>query len=159
VVSPTLMLIRILKGIMDSSSPRYNNPITLLSTLLTPNQAPPLSSSPHPYSFEHPSCPLLTCPLLPPTPFFSHPLPLPFFSPPHPQIYFLKGTLPWQGLKAKNASKKYLLILSKKQSVSIAQLCQGCPSQFAEFLVRALHCTVSYSAVLCCVVLNRCGLL
>jgi serine/threonine protein kinase len=49
-------------------------------------------------------------------------------------IYFLKGSLPWQGLKAKNASKKYLLILSKKQSVSIAQLCQGCPSQFAEFL-------------------------
>jgi serine/threonine protein kinase len=49
-------------------------------------------------------------------------------------IYFLKGSLPWQGLKAKNASKKYMLILSKKQSVSIAQLCQGCPSQFAEFL-------------------------
>ena len=49
-------------------------------------------------------------------------------------IYFLKGTLPWQGLKAKNASKKYMLILNKKQSVSIAQLCQGCPSQFAEFL-------------------------
>ena len=49
-------------------------------------------------------------------------------------IYFLKGSLPWQGLKAKNASKKYMLILNKKQSVSIAQLCQGCPSQFAEFL-------------------------
>lgn len=50
-------------------------------------------------------------------------------------IYFLKGLLPWQGLKAKNASKKYMLILNKKQSVSIAQLCQGCPNQFAEFLV------------------------
>jgi len=49
-------------------------------------------------------------------------------------IYFLKGTLPWQGLKAKNAQKKYRLILEKKQQVSIAQLCQGCPSQFAEFL-------------------------
>ena len=49
-------------------------------------------------------------------------------------IYFLKGTLPWQGLKAKNAQKKYRMILEKKQSVSIAQLCQGCPSQFAEFL-------------------------
>ena len=63
-------------------------------------------------------------------------------------IYFLKGTLPWQGLKAKNAQKKYRLILEKKQQVSIAQLCQGCPSQFAEFLVslpllllsRYIHC-------------------
>ena len=49
-------------------------------------------------------------------------------------IYFLKGSLPWQGLKARNAQKKYRLILEKKQSVSIAQLCQGCPAQFAEFL-------------------------
>ncbi|KAJ1435041.1 kinase-like domain-containing protein [Ochromonadaceae sp. CCMP2298] len=49
-------------------------------------------------------------------------------------VYFLKGSLPWQGLKAKNAQKKYRLILEKKQQVSIAQLCQGCPSQFAEFL-------------------------
>lgn len=49
-------------------------------------------------------------------------------------IYFLKGSLPWQGLKAKNAPKKYRMILEKKQQVSIAQLCQGCPSQFAEFL-------------------------
>ena len=51
-------------------------------------------------------------------------------------VYFLKGSLPWQGLKAKNAQKKYRLILEKKQQISIAQLCQGCPSQFAEYLVR-----------------------
>jgi serine/threonine protein kinase len=55
-------------------------------------------------------------------------------------VYFLKGALPWQGLKAKNAQKKYRLILEKKQQVSIAQLCSGLPSQFAEFLAysRAL---------------------
>jgi serine/threonine protein kinase len=52
-------------------------------------------------------------------------------------IYFLKGCLPWQGLKAKNAQKKYRLILEKKQQVSIAQLCHGFPSQFAEFLAYA----------------------
>jgi hypothetical protein len=50
-------------------------------------------------------------------------------------VYFLKGSLPWQGLKAKNAQKKYQLIMEKKQSISIANLCQGCPSQFAEYLV------------------------
>lgn len=49
-------------------------------------------------------------------------------------IYFLKGSLPWQGLKEKEKKKKYRLILEKKQQVSIAQLCKDCPSQFAEFL-------------------------
>ena len=49
-------------------------------------------------------------------------------------VYFLKGILPWQGLKAKNAQKKYQLILQKKQQISVSALCQGCPAQFAEFL-------------------------
>lgn len=49
-------------------------------------------------------------------------------------VYFLKGGLPWQGLKAKTANKKYKLIQDKKQSVTIPELCQGCPSQFAEYL-------------------------
>jgi serine/threonine protein kinase len=49
-------------------------------------------------------------------------------------IYFLKGSLPWQGLKADTAKSKYQLILEKKQKVSIASLCEGIPSQFAEFL-------------------------
>ena len=49
-------------------------------------------------------------------------------------VYFLRGVLPWQGLKAKTASKKYKMIMEKKQSVSISELCQGCPVQFAEYL-------------------------
>jgi hypothetical protein len=49
-------------------------------------------------------------------------------------VYFLKGGLPWQGLKAKSATKKYKLIMEKKQSITIPALCQGCPSQFAEYL-------------------------
>ena len=53
-------------------------------------------------------------------------------------IYFLKGSLPWQGLKAKNTSRKYGMILEKKQQVSIANLCQGCPAQFAEYLVSQI---------------------
>jgi len=49
-------------------------------------------------------------------------------------VYFLKGGLPWQGLKAKSATKKYKLIMEKKQQITIPALCQGCPSQFAEYL-------------------------
>merc|ERR1711982_158437 len=49
-------------------------------------------------------------------------------------VYFLKGGLPWHGLKAKSANKKYKMIMEKKQSVTIPALCQGCPSQFGEYL-------------------------
>jgi serine/threonine protein kinase len=49
-------------------------------------------------------------------------------------IYFLKGSLPWQGLKAKTEKEKYKLILKKKQETSIDALCHGCPAEFAEFV-------------------------
>eukprot|EP00903_Cladosiphon_okamuranus_P013275 g12377.t1 len=49
-------------------------------------------------------------------------------------IYFLKGSLPWQGLKARNAKRKYKIIMERKQTISIQQLCQGLPQQFAEYL-------------------------
>lgn len=39
-------------------------------------------------------------------------------------IYFLKGSLPWQGLKARNAKRKYKIIMERKQAISIQQLCQ-----------------------------------
>ncbi|KAM3576313.1 hypothetical protein VYU27_001844 [Nannochloropsis oceanica] len=49
-------------------------------------------------------------------------------------VYFLRGILPWQGLKAKTASKKYKMIMEKKQTVSVSELCQGCPAEFAHYL-------------------------
>ncbi|CAM9575086.1 unnamed protein product [Chrysoparadoxa australica] len=49
-------------------------------------------------------------------------------------IYFLKGSLPWQGLKARNAKRKYKMIMERKQAISIQQLCQGLPQQFTEYL-------------------------
>lgn len=49
-------------------------------------------------------------------------------------IYFLKGSLPWQGIKAASNYEKYELIRQKKQSISIEELCEGLPPEFAEFL-------------------------
>ena len=42
-------------------------------------------------------------------------------------IYFLKGSLPWQGMKAKTKKIKYEQILEKKHSTTTEQLCRGLP--------------------------------
>ncbi|GMG39178.1 unnamed protein product [Ambrosiozyma monospora] len=52
----------------------------------------------------------------------------------HVFIYFLKGELPWQGLKAPTNKLKYEKIGEKKQSTSIANLCHKLPRQFGEYL-------------------------
>lgn len=48
-------------------------------------------------------------------------------------MYFLRGSLPWQGLKAGNKKQKYEKICEKKVSTSIESLCQGYPSEFASY--------------------------
>nr|VDD22902.1 unnamed protein product [Brassica oleracea] len=48
-------------------------------------------------------------------------------------MYFLKGSLPWQGLKAGNKKQKYERISEKKVSTSIESLCRGYPSEFASY--------------------------
>jgi serine/threonine protein kinase len=49
-------------------------------------------------------------------------------------IYFMKGSLPWQGLKANTKHGKYKMILEKKLNLSIDKLCEGIPKEFAMFL-------------------------
>ena len=49
-------------------------------------------------------------------------------------VYFLKGVLPWQGLKAKNTKDKYEKIMEKKISTPIETLCQGLPQQIQMFI-------------------------
>lgn len=49
-------------------------------------------------------------------------------------IYFLKGTLPWQGLQAKNKQDKYDRIKEKKASTTIEALTRGLPEEFASYL-------------------------
>src|SRR6266700_6002673 len=55
-------------------------------------------------------------------------------------VYFLRGSLPWQGLKAPERKQKDKLILEKKRATSIEQLCDGLPKEFAEYFhhIRSL---------------------
>ena len=46
-------------------------------------------------------------------------------------LYFLRGSLPWQGLKASNHDQRVGLILEKKKSISVEDLCEGLPRAFA----------------------------
>jgi hypothetical protein len=43
-------------------------------------------------------------------------------------MYFLRGMLPWQGLKANNKRDKYERIKEKKLTTSIEVLCKGYPT-------------------------------
>lgn len=49
-------------------------------------------------------------------------------------IYFLRGELPWQGLKAKNLKEKYEKIMEKKISTSVETLCKGFPEEIQTFI-------------------------
>jgi serine/threonine protein kinase len=48
-------------------------------------------------------------------------------------IYFLRGRLPWQGLKAERDAKS-LLVLQMKQATSVSELCAGLPTPFEDYM-------------------------
>ena len=54
-------------------------------------------------------------------------------------MYFLRGSLPWQGLKAGTNKEKYEKIGEKKQSVPVDELCEGFPKEFADFVNYVRH--------------------
>ncbi|ELQ76486.1 Casein kinase (serine/threonine/tyrosine protein kinase), partial [Trachipleistophora hominis] len=56
-------------------------------------------------------------------------------------IFFVKGKLPWQGLKASNKQEKHMLIREVKESVSLEVLCEGLHGCFYEYMkyVRSLN--------------------
>lgn len=43
-------------------------------------------------------------------------------------MYFLRGSLPWQGLKVDKREDRYKKIYDKKKSTSPEELCEGFPS-------------------------------
>ena len=55
----------------------------------------------------------------------------------HVFLYFLRGSLPWQGLKAATNKQKYEKIGEKKQNTPIPELCEGFPGKW---LVIVLLC-------------------
>ena len=52
-------------------------------------------------------------------------------------VYFMRGNLPWQGLKARTVKEKYEKIKEKKISTSLEALCQGFPDEFKTFIQYA----------------------
>ena len=55
----------------------------------------------------------------------------------HVFMYFLRGSLPWQGLKAATNKQKYEKIGEKKQQTAIRELCDSFPEEFAQYLTYA----------------------
>jgi len=49
-------------------------------------------------------------------------------------IYFLKGRLPWQGIKAKEKKERSRKILEKKMEISAKDLCEGFPREFENYI-------------------------
>ena len=49
-------------------------------------------------------------------------------------IFFVKGCLPWQGLKGSTKSKRSANILNVKNSTSLETLCEGLPREFLLYM-------------------------
>lgn len=49
-------------------------------------------------------------------------------------VYFLRGSLPWQGLRARTTQQKYDLVSKKKMETPVEEICRGIPSEFAAFI-------------------------
>jgi len=56
-------------------------------------------------------------------------------------LYFLRGSLPWQGLRAHTKKEKYERIMERKISTPIDTLCRSFPPEFATYMnyCRALR--------------------
>jgi serine/threonine protein kinase len=49
-------------------------------------------------------------------------------------LYFVQGSLPWQGLQASSKQGKYRRIMEKKISTPIEELCRGQAAEFSSYL-------------------------
>ena len=49
-------------------------------------------------------------------------------------MYFIRGSLPWQGLKVNNKEDRYKKICDKKKATSARELCSGYPKELESFI-------------------------
>ena len=49
-------------------------------------------------------------------------------------VYFLRGKLPWQGLKARDTDEKDRLVMEKKKDLAPEELCLGLPPEVSEYI-------------------------
>jgi hypothetical protein len=49
-------------------------------------------------------------------------------------VFFARGSLPWQGLKAETEAEHSDKIRAKKASMSGKELCRGLPDEFADYI-------------------------
>eukprot|EP00747_Dinoflagellata_sp_TGD_P140307 gnl/TRDRNA2_/TRDRNA2_175988_c0_seq1.p1 gnl/TRDRNA2_/TRDRNA2_175988_c0~~gnl/TRDRNA2_/TRDRNA2_175988_c0_seq1.p1 ORF type:complete len:334 (+),score=54.48 gnl/TRDRNA2_/TRDRNA2_175988_c0_seq1:24-1025(+) len=52
----------------------------------------------------------------------------------HVMMYFLKGNLPWQGIKAANRKEQYKNVMEMKMSTPVNVLCKHFPCEFVTYL-------------------------
>jgi len=52
----------------------------------------------------------------------------------HVILYFVKGSLPWQGFRTKTKKERYDCIKRRKIEVSVETLCSSLPSEFTVYL-------------------------
>jgi len=57
----------------------------------------------------------------------------------HMFVYFLRGSLPWQGLKADTLKERYQKIGDTKRTTPIEALCQNCPEEMATYMRYVRH--------------------
>ena len=55
-------------------------------------------------------------------------------------LYFLNGRLPWHGVKGESKQQTYQLIVDRKESISLDELCSGVPNEVKRYMdhVRSL---------------------
>ncbi|KAK2950062.1 putative Casein kinase I [Blattamonas nauphoetae] len=58
-------------------------------------------------------------------------------------LYFLKGSLPWQGIRCLNAERKYQIIGAQKMKTSVEQLCHHCPVEISTFFTYTMSLQMS----------------
>ena len=54
-------------------------------------------------------------------------------------MYFLRGSLPWQGIKNLKGECRYIKIYEKKKNTTPEELCKNFPGEFTEFIKYTRH--------------------